>query len=396
MADTILAMNAGSSSIKFALFPAGLETPSVLLRGQIAGIGREPKFSARDTAGEVVGGEDWPSGAPSYGEMITFLLEWITGEPSAGNLIAVGHRIVHGGAHFSRPIMTTPDVLDELEALVPLAPLHQPLGLAPIRVISKLQPDLFQACCFDTAFHQTLAPPVSRYAIPKALEGEGIRRYGFHGLSYEYIASRIEQTRPQVSSQRTVVAHLGSGASLCAMRHGRSMDTTMGFSALDGLVMATRPGSIDPGILIYLQRERGLSVDKLEHMLYHECGLLGVSGISGDVRDLLQSSQPEAHEALDLFAFRVAREAAAMASSLGGLECLVFTGGIGEHCPEIRAAIVSRLEWLGASLDHEANEAGREVLSTRDSKVLVLMMPTDEEATVASAIAALIAEREAQ
>jgi acetate kinase len=261
--------------------------------------------------------------------------------------------------------------------------LHQPRSLAPIRALTALRPRLLQVGCFDTAFHQTIARMVARIALPREYEAEGVRRYGFHGLSYEYIARRLREISPRLAAGRTVVAHLGNGASLCAMRDGKSVDTTMGFSALDGLVMGTRCGSIDPGVLLYLLQEKGISPDRLEHLLYEESGLLGVSGISADMRTLAASDDPRAREALELFVFRAARETAALANTLDGLECLVFTAGIGENSAPIRSAICAKLEWLGVRIAAAANEAHAELISAPDSAVTVLVIPTDEELVVA-------------
>jgi acetate kinase len=273
--------------------------------------------------------------------------------------------------------------MEALDALTPLAPLHQPRCLAPMRTILSLRSEVPQIACFDTAFHHGLAPPVSRFALPRRFEEIGIRRYGFHGLSYEYIAGRLADLSPALAGSRTVVAHLGNGASLCAMRNGQSVDTTMGLTALDGLVMGTRCGAIDPGVLLYLQQALKMSVSEVERLLYHESGLLGVSGISQDARTLLASSDPKAAEALDLFVFRIAREVAAMANSLGGLECLVFTGGIGEHADAVRSAVCARLRWLGVELDPEANDHSRAQISARESRVDVRIIPTDEEIMIA-------------
>jgi acetate kinase len=304
----------------------------------------------------------------------------------------VGHRIVHGGPQFAAPVAITSEVLAALEALTPLAPLHQPLGLRPVEALARARPQLLQVACFDTAFHHGLQPPVSRYAIPRAYEAKGIRRYGFHGLSYEHIARRLGEISPHLLARKAVVAHLGSGASLCAMQDGISVDTTMGFSALDGLVMATRPGAIDPGILLYLLEEEGMSPKALEEMLYHRSGLLGVSGLSGDMRELLASEDARAREAVELFTFRIARETAALANSLDGLELLVFTGGIGEHAAPIRAMVASRLRWLGVRLDPAANAEAAERIDAPQSAVEIRIIPADEELAIARHTAALAAE----
>ena len=368
MRKAILAVNAGSSSVKCALF-AGSET------GDLHEIARSSW--AADADGAAAGR----------------LLDWAGSHIGDRQLDAVGHRIVHGGPDFHEPVEIDDEVLNRLDALTSLAPLHQPMGLARMQRIRKLRPELPQFACFDTAFHRTIVPPASRYALPRSLETQGIRRYGFHGLSYESIA---EQLRAEGAAEldgrpsRIIVAHLGSGASLCAMLGLNSVDTTMGFSVLDGLVMGTRPGSLDPGILIYLVKENGLSAGDLEHMLYQESGLLGVSGVSADVATLLASDTPEAAEALELFVFQVARQTAGLATTLGGLDRLIFTGGIGENAPVIRRMIARRLDWLGAALDAEANEGGATVISRSSGSILLERRPTQEELAIARRVAHLL------
>ncbi|MBZ9872827.1 acetate/propionate family kinase, partial [Mesorhizobium sp. BR1-1-9] len=305
-------------------------------------------------------------------------------------LSAVGHRIVHGGERFSAPVLLTGEIVEALDSLTPMAPLHQPAGLAPVRAISKLLPGLPQIGCFDTAFHRTLEPPVNRYALPRKFEESGIRRYGFHGLSYEFVAGQLQALSPGLRGKRCVVAHLGSGCSLCAMREGRSLDTTMGFTALDGLMMATRPGAIDPGVLLYLQQARGMSVKELETLLYHKSGLLGVSGVSADVRTLLGSKDPRAAEAIDLFTFRIAREIGAMGATLQGFEALVFTGGIGEHSWQIREAVCERLRWLDVLLDANANQSGKGRITGEGSAVEVYAITTNEELIIARQVLATV------
>jgi acetate kinase len=301
------------------------------------------------------------------------------------------HRVVHGGPNFSEPVKLADGSLAVLDALTPLAPLHQPCCLSPIRSIRTFRPDLIQIACFDTAFHHGLVPPVSRLAIPRRFEQKGLRRYGFHGLSFEYVAGRLAEISPALPLKRTVIAHLGNGASLCALCHGRSVDTTMGLTPLDGLVMGTRCGTIDPGAVLYLQQGEGLSVDEVQQLLYRESGLLGISGVSSDMRALLTSSEPAAREAIDLFTFRVAQEIAVMTNTLGGLECLVFTGGIGEHSQEIRALICDRLQWLGVRMDSSANEAKHVHIDDQGSAVEILVIPTNEEMTIARHCAAALA-----
>ncbi|BDA85363.1 acetate kinase [Aureimonas sp. SA4125] len=374
-----LAINRGSSSVKFALF-ADAAAPA-LARGTLDDK-TTPGFEASDAVGNLLVHRELAHGVPAS-EVFAALLGWIGDFLGERRLAAVGHRIVHGGHDFFEPAVLTAARMEALEALTPLAPLHQPRCLAPVRVIAELAPDLVQVGCFDTAFHRSIDATVRRYALPRRFEEkEGIRKYGFHGLSYEHIADRLETMRRDTGSP-TVVAHLGSGASLCAMKDGRSHDTSMGFSVLDGLPMATRCGAIDPGAILYLQRHMGLSAAEVEDILYHEAGLLGVSGITGNMRDLLASSDPHAAESVDLFTFHVAREVAVMANTLGGIERLVFTGGIGEHQAPIRAAICARLAWLGVVIDPEVNDRGGPCISAGGSRVGVLVIPADEERVIA-------------
>ena len=368
MRKVILAVNAGSSSLKCALFA-----------------------SSEADALEEIARASW---SENHNIMAADrLLDWARDQLGDRHFDAVGHRIVHGGSEFHDPVEINHDIFNRIEALTPLAPLHQPAGLDPIRRISKLRPNLRQFACFDTAFHRTIVPPASRYALPRSLEAYGIRRYGFHGLSYESIA---EQLRAEGAAEiegrpsRVIVAHLGSGASLCAMLGLKSVDTTMGFSVLDGLAMGTRPGSLDPGILLYLVKEKGLSADDLERMLYRESGLLGVSGISADAATLLASDAPEAAEALELFTFQVARQTAALATALGGLDRLIFTAGIGENAAVIRRMIAKRLDWLGAEFDEEANESGATVISGSSSSILVEWRRTQEQLAIARHVAHLL------
>jgi acetate kinase len=382
MSDAILVLNAGSSSIKFALFDvSGQGDPRLSYKGLLDEDEVDPRLTVKDPAGQLLFERrhaDMENAGPG---LLGEIINWIEGQGHA--LMAIGHRVVHGGRDFIAPVRITGRIMEALDALTPLAPLHQPRCLAPMRTILSLRSEVPQIACFDTAFHHGLAPPVSRFALPRRFEEIGIRRYGFHGLSYEYIAGRLADLSPALAGSRTVVAHLGNGASLCAMRNGQSVDTTMGLTALDGLVMGTRCGAIDPGVLLYLQQALKMSVSEVERLLYHESGLLGVSGISQDARTLLASSDPKAAEALDLFVFRIAREVAAMANSLGGLECLVFTGGIGEHADAVRSAVCARLRWLGVELDPEANDHSRAQISARESRVDVRIIPTDEEIMIA-------------
>lgn len=393
MPDVVLTLNAGSSSLKFGLFQPGTGAdPLPLARGQIESLDTAPRLTARDASGATLIDRQWPPGPSAREETARALLAWIDGWSGVGTLAAAGHRIVHGGGRFVDPVRLDDEALQALDALTPLAPLHQPACLAPIQILRAARPALPQIGCFDTAFHHGLKPPVSRFALPRAYEERGLRRYGFHGLSHEFIARRLREVSPDLPGKRTVVAHLGNGASLCAMRDGQSVDTTMGFSTLDGLVMGTRCGAIDPGVLLWLQRSEGLTVQAVEHLLYHQSGLLGVSGLSADMRTLLASDDPRAAEAIALFTFSVARETAAMASTLGGLDCFVFTGGIGEHAPEIRARICDQLAWLGVMPDHGANDKGEIRISAPESRVEVLVMATNEEMMIAHHVALVMAE----
>ena len=382
MTDAVLALNAGSSSLKFAVFKSGADGEVVAVsRGEIEGIGTAPHFIVHDAGGAILEEKRWPDGAaPSHESLVDGLLGWVDRHLGDDGLVAAGHRVVHGGRDFTAPLRLTGDVLAALEALTPLAPLHQPHSLMPVRAINALRPGLPQIACFDTAFHHTMPAVATRLALPRAYAEEGVRRYGFHGLSYEYIARRLRQVAPRLASGRVVVAHLGNGASLCAMRDGRSIDTTMGFTALDGLVMGTRCGAIDPGVLLYMLRQKGLSPHEVEQVLYQRSGLLGISGMSSDMRTLLASDQPHAREAVESFVFRVARETAALAASLGGLDGFVFTAGIGEHAAEIRTAVCERLRWMGVV---PGTAPAASCISAPESRVEVHVIPTDEEAMIA-------------
>ena len=379
MTGSVLTLNAGSSSLKFALFDHAL---APVLRGEIEDIERAPRLLARDATGARVADRCWPKGHDAYAVIVGDLLEFVGDHTGPDGLAGVGHRIVHGGADFGLPTQITPQVLSELGALITLDPLHMPHGLAPVHAIAASHPALPQVACFDTAFHQTMPPEAREVAVPLALREAGVRRYGFHGLSYEYIARQLALQAPHLAGGRVIAAHLGAGASLCALKAGASAATTMGFSTLDGLMMATRCGSIDPGVILYLSRQ-GHNYAEIEDLLYHRSGMLGVSGISGDMRVFLGSSDARAAEAIKLFTYRIAIEAGGMASALGGVDGLVFTAGIGERSPEIRAAICERLAWLGIALDAEANARGAVRISTAASKIEVLVYPTDEEAMIA-------------
>jgi len=381
MTDAVLALNAGSSSIKFGLFEVE-GAPQRIAGGEIEGIGTAPHFIARDAAGKNIGERRWPDASEDHEALLGGLLEWVDAHLAADRLVAVGHRVVHGGRDFTGPVLLDDTILRALDRLTPLAPLHQPHSLSPVRAILAVRPGLPQVACFDTSFHHTLPAVATRFALPRAYAAEGVRRYGFHGLSYEYIAGVLKRTAPALAAGRVIVAHLGNGASLCALRDGVSIDTTMGFTALDGLMMGTRCGTIDPGVILYMLQQKHLPAAEIETLLYQHSGLLGVSGISSDMRVLLESSAIEAREAIELFVFRIAREAAALAGSLGGLDGFVFTAGIGEHAAEIRAAVCLRLAWLGVEIDPAANTSHADRISTADSRIEVRVIPTDEEAMI--------------
>lgn len=381
MTRALLTLNAGSSSLKASLFEVDGDVPRLVLRAEMSGIDATPRFTVSDPTGAVL--EDRAVPGAAFETLVERVIHWAEHHLGAATLAAVGHRVVHGGADHVRPERATPALLAALANLTPLAPLHQPHNLAPIRAIASARPDLVQVACFDTAFHSTMPAVATRFALPRAYADAGVRRYGFHGLSYEHIARRLAELEPGHVSRRVIAAHLGAGASLCAMRAGESVETTMGFTALDGLMMATRCGSIDPGVVLYMQRRDGLSADQVEAILYNRSGLLGVSALTSDMRALLASDDPRAREATELFVYRIAREAGALIVCLGGVDELVFTAGIGEHSPEIRAQVCARLGWLGIALDEAANAAGAEIISARGSGVVVRVIPADEELTIA-------------
>jgi len=385
MPGAVLALNAGSSSVKFALYEISPgDSLALVLYGVLEGIGTEPHFAARNALGAIVGERRWPPGSTATHEaLLGGMLDWIEQHLGADALVAVGHRVVHGGREFFAPIRLNGEVMQALEKLAPLAPLHQPHSLSPVRAIMTLRPGLPQIACFDTAFHRTMPAVATRFALPREFEMEGVRRYGFHGLSYEYIARALRETAPHLASEHVIVAHLGNGASLCAMRDGCSIDTTMGFTALDGLVMGTRCGTLDAGVVLYMLQQKSLAAHEVEQILYQRSGLLGVSGLSSDMRTLLASADPHAREAVELFVFRIAREVAALTGSLGGVEGIVFTAGIGEHAAAVRALVCERLRWLGVILDPEANARDAPIISAADSPVEVRVIPTDEERMIA-------------
>ncbi len=383
MSRVTLVLNAGSSSIKFSLFRLVDDDLVRAADGEIEGLGASPHLTARAN-GQVITERRWDQGASlTHEAVLGELLAWVEGHLGGDSLAAVGHRIVHGGPDHWRPTLIDQALLEQLDALIPLAPLHQPHNLAAVRAIRALHPDVDQVACFDTAFHHGHATEADRFALPRQWEARGVRRYGFHGLSYEYVTRRMRALDPKLVAGRMIVAHLGNGASLCAIRDGRSVDTTMGFTALDGLVMGTRCGALDPGVILYLMQSHGLDAQAIEDLLYRRSGLLAVSEISGDMRALLGSEEPHAREAIDLFVFRVVREIGALTATLGGLDGLVFTAGIGEHAPLIRSRVCQRLAWLGAAIDPAANVRGGGLVSADRSGLRVWVAPTDEESMIA-------------
>jgi acetate kinase len=380
----LLVLNAGSSSIKFSVFEIGerAAAPTLLTRGEVDGLGARPRFTARDQTGARLADDRLAAGT-THDDALGTMLAWIEARTAGAEVIAAGHRVVHGGVRYASPVRVTPEVMQELEALIPLAPLHQPHNLEAIKALAKRRPELPQVACFDTAFHTTQSAVAQAFALPRSLGEAGIKRYGFHGLSYEYIASVLPEHLGEGADGRIVVAHLGAGASMCAMRGRRSVATTMGFTALEGLPMGTRTGSIDPGVILHLMTERGMSIAEVTELLYKKSGLLGLSGVSSDVRDLLASASPHAVRALDVFVYRVGRELGSLAAALGGLDALVFTAGIGEHAAPIRARVCRDASWLGVELDEEANQRGGPCISARGSRTTAWVIPTDEELMIA-------------
>ena len=384
MSNALLVLNAGSSSLKFSVFLD--EEPSrELLRGQVESLLTEPHFIAYQ-GGTVVDEKRWESAAGlDHSGAVEFLFTWgRNGVLGKHQIRAAGHRVVHGGARFTEPVLIDQQTLSALEKLVPLAPLHQPHNVAAIRAVMRTMPSLPNIACFDTAFHHTQPAVAQAFALPRRYTQEGVRRYGFHGLSYEYVASVLPSVDRRAAEGKTVVAHLGNGASMCAMTNGRSVATTMSFTALDGLMMGTRSGAVDPGVLLYLMQQHGMDADALQQLLYHESGLVGVSEISSDMRALLSSEDPRAIEALDLFVYRISRELGSLAAALGGLDALVFTGGIGENAASIRARVCRDAGWLGLELEEIANQTGGPRISRHGSRVSAWVIPTNEELMIAT------------
>jgi len=382
MDTALLILNAGSSSLKFAVYQADAAGDlQAAYRGVIGEIGRDGRLQVlHAAAGGLI---NQAVAAANHEQALKRVLDWLETRHPGLAFRAAGHRVVHGGADYIHPVRVDATVMANLEKLIPLSPLHQPHNLAGIRALARLRPDLPQVACFDTAFHHTLPPLAQRFALPREFGERGIRRYGFHGLSYEHIASVLPDYLGAAADDRVVVAHLGNGASLCAMRKRCSVETSMSFTPLDGIPMASRCGALDPGVLLYLMREEGMSPEQLDELLHHRAGLLGVSGTSGDVRTLLQSSHPHAAEALDLFAYRTSQAIASHAVALEGIDALVFTAGIGEHAAPVRAAICRRLAWLGLALDEAANQGHGPCISHRHSRVSAWVIPTNEERVIA-------------
>jgi acetate kinase len=385
MAETILVVNAGSSSIKFQLFEIDKgDRLKRRFKGQVEGIGTHPRLVAKDPEGQQLVDETWPAAEvntvpAALEKLIGFLRKQIGGALP----VVVGHRVVHGGPDYSAPTIVDETVVDRLAHFEALAPLHQPNNLAPIRAILLRQPHVLQVACFDTAFHRGHPEVADRFALPEAFYAEGVRRYGFHGLSYEYIAKQLRTVAPDIADGRVVVAHLGSGASMCALVGGKSAESTMGFTALDGLPMGTRPGQLDPGVVLYLMSEKGMSGKEIEQLLYNDCGLKGLSGISNDVRELIASDARSAKLALDYFTYRIALCTGMLAAAMGGIDGFVFTAGIGENAPSVREAVARRLEWLGLEISAKANNAGELKISRKQSRVACYVIPTDEELMIA-------------
>jgi acetate kinase len=387
MSALVLVLNAGSSSLKFCVYELAEDDTlhdnlRVRARGQIEGIGTAARFTAKDESGATINDRKLDAVADA-GAALDALAVWLRGRYQGASVLGVGHRVVHGGAQHAAPTIVTPAVRAELGTLVPLAPLHQPYNLAAIDAVSERLPDVRQVACFDTAFHRGQSPVVSMVPLPLDVRRGGVQRYGFHGLSYEYIASRLPHVDPQLAEGRVIVAHLGSGASLCAMKAGRSIDSTFGFTALDGLCMGTRPGALDPGVVLYLFQGLGLSAKEVETMLYKKSGLLGISGISNDMRDLIDSKEPAARLAVDYFVYRAAREIGALAASLQGVDALIFTAGIGENSAAIRKRICDASAWLGIDIDEHANTKNSTRLSSQSSRVSAWVIPTNEELMIA-------------
>jgi acetate kinase len=384
MSDAIAVINAGSSSVKFSLFLARDGDLTLEVRGQVEGLSTSPRLVVRDSSGRTVAEQSWAEQVRlGHDDAVEHLMGFLRGYLAGDRLVGVGHRVVHGGLDYTAPVRVDASVLKALEQFVPLAPLHQPHSLSPIAALLERAPELPQVVCFDTAFHRTNPDVAQRFALPPELHDAGVRRYGFHGLSYEYIASVLARFDARGAAGKTIVLHLGNGSSMCALADGQSLASTMGFSTVDGLAMGTRCGALDPGVILYLLNERRMSARAVEQLIYHESGLLGVSGVSSDMRTLLKSPDPRARLAIDVYVYRIRRELGSLAGALGGLEALVFTAGVGENASAIRERVCRDAGWLGLTLDPEANATGGPRISAADSRVTAWVIPTNEELMIA-------------
>ena len=383
MAEPILVINAGSSSIKFSVFADTSDGRlAATVHAAVSGIGTAPRLTASDAAGTPLA--DTAVASDGHEAAFSAFHAWATGHfGGTAGYSGIGHRVVHGGTEYSQPVLIDDEVIAALEALVPLAPLHQPHHIAAIRAVAVTAPDVPQVACFDTAFHRTQPWLARAFALPRELSAKGIVRYGFHGLSYEYIASVLPQIAPEIAAGKVIIAHLGNGASLCAIENGRSVATTMSFTPVDGLVMGTRTGALDPGVILYLLQHEGMPAEAVATLIYEQSGLLGVSGLTSDMRELLASDLPAAREAVDLFTYRIGRELGSLAAALGGLDAIVFTGGIGEHAAQIRARVCRDAAWLGVRIDEADNAAGGPRLSPAGALVPAWVVPTDENLMIA-------------
>lgn len=389
MADCIAVLNAGSSSIKFALYQHG-QDQHLLFGGQIEQIGVAPKLTVKDSDGEKVLENSWGPNDLNHRTATTTIIETAIGLLGGKPVAGIGHRVVHGGTQFTAPALVTKEVVASLRTFCPLAPLHQPHNLAPIEAIASTAPHIPQVACFDTAFHQAQSALAQSFALPRELTDSGVRRYGFHGLSYEFVTGRLKEIAPDLAGGRAIIAHLGNGASICAVKGGRSTATTMGFTAVEGLVMGTRCGSVDPGVLIYLMDEKGMDARALETLIYKKSGLLGVSGISSDMRTLRQSDEPNAREAIDLFIYRIVREIGSLAAALGGVDGIVFTGGIGQNDAATRREVIAGCAWLGAHIDEASNKGQEGRIDSSSSQIPIWVIPTDEERVIARHTASIL------
>lgn len=387
MKEAILIINAGSSSIKFSVFTSEAKKLFLQSKGQIEGIGVKPNFLAKNPKGEILEKKEWVNTKEINHEfLLKYLIDWLNHNLDGAKVISAGHRVVHGGVEFEVPVLVTDEIISKLEKLVPLAPLHQPHNLSAIKALKKVFPELPQIACFDTSFHTSNPDVLRHFFIPRELEEkDGVRRYGFHGLSYEYIAKALKEIDPQLAQKKVIIGHLGSGSSMCAMNSGKSVSTSMGLTALDGLPMGTRPGILDAGVVLYLMKEKKMSPDEIETLLYKKSGLLGLSGINNDMRILEESQDPKAKETIDAFAWKICQMIGNLAATVQGMDALVFTAGIGENSPILRKIVCDRLSWLGVKMDETLNTTkGTVCISKSDSPVKVFVIPTNEELMIAN------------